>query len=29
MTDLLVVFALGVFFGAFLMLLFLSFTGDL
>ena len=29
MTDLLVVFALGVFFGAFGMILFLSLTGDL
>lgn len=29
MTDILVVFALGVFFGAFGMVLFLSLTGDL
>ena len=29
MTDILVVFVLGVFFGAFGMILFLSFTGDL
>ena len=29
MTDILITFALGVFTGAFLMILFLSFTGDL
>lgn len=29
MTDILVVFALGVFTGAFLMLLFLALTGDI